>query len=63
VLYEITLSIPRGTLAAAVGRVGSGRSSLLQGLIGEMCSTDTGMGGGKWVFGRSVAYCAQSPWI
>ncbi|KAJ7865946.1 P-loop containing nucleoside triphosphate hydrolase protein [Mycena leptocephala] len=59
-LHDITLSIPRGTLAAVVGRVGSGRSSLLQGegLIG-MCSTDTGMGGGKWAFGGSVAYCGQ----
>ncbi|KAJ7824113.1 hypothetical protein B0H13DRAFT_2444703 [Mycena leptocephala] len=38
-LHDITLSIPRGTLAAVVGRVGSGKSSLLQGLIGEMRTT------------------------
>ncbi|KAJ7887709.1 P-loop containing nucleoside triphosphate hydrolase protein, partial [Mycena leptocephala] len=47
------LSIPRGTLAAVVGRVGSGRSSLLQGLIGEMQTTATGA---KWAFGGSVAW-------
>ncbi|KAJ7891133.1 ABC protein [Mycena leptocephala] len=57
-LHDITLSIPRGTLAAIVGRVGSGKSSLLQGLIGEMRTT-----GGKWAFGGSVAYCPQSAWI
>ncbi|KAF8175919.1 P-loop containing nucleoside triphosphate hydrolase protein [Mycena galopus ATCC 62051] len=41
-LHDISLSIPRGSLAAVVGRVGSGKSSLLQGLIGEMRSTTSG---------------------
>ncbi|KAJ6537690.1 P-loop containing nucleoside triphosphate hydrolase protein [Mycena capillaripes] len=57
-LKDISLSVPRRTLAAVVGRVGSGKSSLLQGLIGEMRTT-----GGKWAFGGSVAYCPQSAWI
>ncbi|KAJ7833819.1 hypothetical protein B0H13DRAFT_2428014 [Mycena leptocephala] len=57
-LHDITLSIPRGTLVAIVGRVGSGKSSLLQGLIGEMRTT-----AGKWAFSGSVAYCPQSAWI
>ncbi|KAJ6471750.1 ABC protein [Mycena vitilis] len=57
-LHDITLSVPRGTLAAVVGRVGSGKSSLLQGLIGDMRAT-----GGKWAFGGRVAYCPQSAWI
>ncbi|KAJ7878238.1 P-loop containing nucleoside triphosphate hydrolase protein, partial [Mycena leptocephala] len=48
--HDFTLSIPRGMLAAIVGRVGSGKSSLLQGLIGEMQTTDT------WAFGGSVAW-------
>jgi ABC-type multidrug transport system fused ATPase/permease subunit len=33
-LDEVNLSIPRGQLVAIVGPVGSGKSSLLQGLIG-----------------------------
>jgi ABC-type uncharacterized transport system ATPase subunit len=41
-LQDFTLSISRGTLATVVLRVGSGKSSLLKGLIGEMRSTDTG---------------------
>ncbi|KAJ7708108.1 P-loop containing nucleoside triphosphate hydrolase protein [Mycena rosella] len=55
---DITLAIPRGTLAAVVGRVGSGKSSLLQGLIGEMR-----LARGRWAFGGRVAYCPQSAWI
>ncbi|KAJ7639312.1 ABC protein [Roridomyces roridus] len=57
-LKNISLSIPRQSLVALVGRVGSGKSSLLQGLIGDMRST-----GGKWAFGGSVAYCPQTAWI
>ncbi|KAJ7642099.1 ABC protein [Roridomyces roridus] len=55
---NISFSIPRGTLAAVVGRVGSGKSSLLQGLIGEMRCTE-----GSWKFGGRVAYCPQTAWI
>lgn len=57
-LKDITLTIPRGQLVAIVGVVGSGKSSLLQGLIGEMRRTT-----GSVVFGGSVGYCPQIPWI
>jgi ABC-type transport system involved in cytochrome bd biosynthesis fused ATPase/permease subunit len=56
-LHDIMLSIPRGTLAVVAGRMGSGKTSLLQGLVDEMRTTDTR---GKWAFGGSVAYCLQS---
>lgn len=55
---EINLSIPRGRLFAIVGPVGAGKSSLLQGLIGEMRRTS-----GSVKFGGSVSYCPQSAWI
>ncbi|KAF9523137.1 ABC transporter [Crepidotus variabilis] len=55
---DINLVIPRGQLVAIVGAVGSGKSSLLQGLIGEMRKKE-----GKIAFGGSVAYCPQSAWI
>lgn len=55
---NVDLIIPRGQLVAIVGAVGSGKSSLLQGLIGEMRKTD-----GSVVFGGSVAYCPQTAWI
>ncbi|KAJ3795163.1 ABC transporter [Lentinula aff. detonsa] len=57
-LRDITMTIPRGQLVAVVGQVGSGKTSLLQGIIGEMRRT-----GGNVIFGGSVGYCPQSAWI
>ncbi|KAK4055919.1 hypothetical protein OIO90_003176 [Microbotryomycetes sp. JL221] len=56
-LSGINLAVPRGQLLCVVGSVGSGKSSLLQGLIGEMRKTK-----GEVVFGGSIGYCAQMPW-
>ena len=55
---DVSLEIPRGTLVAVIGPVGSGKTSLLQGLIGEMRKTS-----GNITFGGSVGYCPQSAWI
>ncbi|KAF8972123.1 hypothetical protein BDZ97DRAFT_1913365 [Flammula alnicola] len=55
---DITMHIQRGTLVAVVGRVGSGKSSLLLGLIGEMRKVS-----GSVSFGGRVAYCPQTAWI
>ncbi|RDB26210.1 Multidrug resistance-associated protein 1 [Hypsizygus marmoreus] len=57
-IRDLSMMVPRGSLVAIVGRVGSGKSSLLQGLIGEMRLT-----GGRFAFGGRVAYCPQSAWI
>ncbi|KDN49338.1 hypothetical protein RSAG8_02040, partial [Rhizoctonia solani AG-8 WAC10335] len=57
-MNNINLEIPRGQLCAIVGPVGSGKSSLLQGLIGEMRKT-----GGDIRFGGTVGYCPQTAWI
>ncbi|KAF9453430.1 ABC transporter [Macrolepiota fuliginosa MF-IS2] len=57
-MSNINLEIPRGKLVAIVGSVGSGKTSLLQGLIGEMRRTS-----GAVTFGGSVGYCSQSAWI
>ena len=57
-LRNIDLKIPRGQLVAIVGAVGSGKTSLLQGLIGDMRKTE-----GSFRFGGSLAYCSQSAWI
>ncbi|KAG2147643.1 ABC protein [Suillus clintonianus] len=55
---NVTMAIPRGRLAAVVGPVGSGKSSLLQGLIGEMRKVS-----GQVSFGGRVGYCPQTAWI
>ncbi|CAE6465597.1 unnamed protein product [Rhizoctonia solani] len=57
-LKDINMSLPRGQLCAIVGPVGSGKSSLLQGLIGEMRRES-----GSVTFGGSVGYCPQTAWI
>jgi hypothetical protein len=57
-IRNLNLSVPRGSLVAIVGPVGSGKSSLLQGLIGEMKRT-----AGSVTFSGPVAYCPQSAWI
>ncbi|KAJ6570146.1 ABC protein [Mycena vulgaris] len=57
-VQNVNMRIPRGTLAGIVGRVGSGKSSLMQGLIGEMKRI-----GGEFSFGGKVAYCPQTAWI
>ncbi|KAH9928634.1 ABC transporter [Fomitopsis serialis] len=57
-MSDITLSIPRGQLCAIVGPVGSGKTSLLQAIIGEMRRTS-----GRVAFNGSIAYCPQSAWI
>ncbi|KAJ3108135.1 Multidrug resistance-associated protein 1 [Phlyctochytrium planicorne] len=57
-LKSIDLTIPQGSLVAIVGKVGSGKSSLLSSLVGGMRKT-----GGEAVVQGSVAYCPQEPWI
>ena len=57
-LKQINFEVPRGKLLAIVGGVGSGKTSLLQGLTGDMRKTE-----GSVRFGGSLAYCSQSAWI
>ncbi|KAF5342618.1 hypothetical protein D9611_001580 [Ephemerocybe angulata] len=57
-ITDVDLSIPRGMLVAIVGPVGSGKTSLLQGIIGEMRQTS-----GTVTFGGNVGFCPQSAWI
>ncbi|KIK57337.1 hypothetical protein GYMLUDRAFT_46212 [Collybiopsis luxurians FD-317 M1] len=57
-LKNLKLTIPRGALVAIVGRVGSGKSSILQALIGEMRKSS-----GEVRFGGSLSYVSQTPWI
>lgn len=57
-LRGINLHVPKGQLCAIVGAVGSGKSSLLQALVGEMKRTK-----GDLAFGGSIAYAAQQAWM
>ncbi|EYC24578.1 hypothetical protein Y032_0013g1981 [Ancylostoma ceylanicum] len=57
-LKNINLSVKRGQLVAIVGKVGSGKSSLLQAILGEMNKVS----GSVNVCG-SIAYVPQQAWI
>ncbi|KJE02687.1 cadmium ion transporter [Cryptococcus gattii NT-10] len=57
-LEDIDLRIPKGALVCIVGRVGSGKSALLSGMINEMRQME-----GYSVFGGSVSYVPQQAWI
>jgi len=57
-LNNIDLTIKRGDLVMIVGQVGSGKSSLLNAILGEMPNPS----GSSSIDGQ-IAYCPQTPWI
>ncbi|XP_017294825.1 multidrug resistance-associated protein 1 isoform X1 [Kryptolebias marmoratus] len=57
-LRRLNVYIPEGCLVAVVGHVGSGKSSLLSALLGEMDKLE-----GSVAVKGSVAYVSQQAWI
>ena len=57
-LKNMNFSIKKGSFVAVVGRVGSGKSSLLSALLGEMQRTN-----GFVNISKSLAYVSQEAWI
>jgi ABC-type multidrug transport system fused ATPase/permease subunit len=57
-LRDVAVAGEAGQLCVAVGKVGSGKSSLLQAILLEMPKR-----AGHVSLEGSVAYCAQQPWI
>ncbi|KAJ2803489.1 hypothetical protein H4R20_002872 [Coemansia guatemalensis] len=57
-LVDVEIQCKREELVAVIGRVGSGKSSLISAILGDMikCSGDVTVCG-------SIAYVAQQPWI
>ncbi|XP_009863211.1 PREDICTED: multidrug resistance-associated protein 1-like, partial [Apaloderma vittatum] len=58
VLKNLSVNIPEGSLVAVVGQVGSGKSSFLSALLGEMEKLE-----GTVQRRGSVAYVSQQAWI
>ncbi|XP_065487768.1 multidrug resistance-associated protein 1-like isoform X2 [Caloenas nicobarica] len=58
VLKNLSVSIPEGSLVAIVGQVGSGKSSFLSAVLGEMEKLE-----GTVQRRGSVAYVSQQAWI
>ncbi|RAH77151.1 P-loop containing nucleoside triphosphate hydrolase protein [Aspergillus japonicus CBS 114.51] len=59
ILQDLSFVLNRGTLVMVNGPVGGGKSTLLRAILGEVPKVT----GKLTVAARSVAYCAQSPWI
>uniref|UniRef100_A0A0N5B756 ABC transporter domain-containing protein n=1 Tax=Strongyloides papillosus TaxID=174720 RepID=A0A0N5B756_STREA len=57
-LKNINIDIESGHLIVVIGKVGSGKSSLLSGILGEMAKLS-----GNVEINDSVAYFPQQPWI
>ena len=57
-LDNVTFSARKGDLHCIVGRVGAGKSSLLQSMLGDLWKIQ-----GEVVLRGQTAYAAQSPWI
>ncbi|EDQ90078.1 uncharacterized protein MONBRDRAFT_82, partial [Monosiga brevicollis MX1] len=58
VLFDINLHVPRGQLIGVCGGVGSGKSSLLSAIIGQMKVQS-----GQIRCGDRIAYVSQQAWI
>lgn len=57
-LSNINLKVKKGELDCIVGRVGSGKSSIIQSLLGDLYKLD-----GEVKVNGKVAYVPQVPWI
>jgi ABC-type bacteriocin/lantibiotic exporter with double-glycine peptidase domain len=58
-LKDLHIEIKQGSINAVVGPVGSGKSSFLECILGEMISTSLEHRG----ISTSVAYCSQQAWL
>ncbi|KAF7157159.1 hypothetical protein CNMCM6106_002241 [Aspergillus hiratsukae] len=59
VLNDLNLRVPHGSTTLVSGRVGSRKSTLLAGILGEA----TCLSGSIHVSLARVAYCSQTPWL
>lgn len=57
-LTNISLCVKPGKLCAVIGPVGSGKSSLLQAVLGELPLSN-----GSCIVGGDIAYSSQEPWL
>lgn len=62
-LRDINLAVPEGGLCVILGPVGSGKTSLLQALLGEMRPSEGSQGFCRIREDLQVRFCGQEPWI
>lgn len=59
ILDSVSFHVPRESISILVGPVGSGKSSLLKSILGELVLLE----GELNVRSERIAYCDQNPWI
>lgn len=59
-LSEISIEIPKERLTVVVGPTGSGKSSFISAVLGEMRRTGGDL---TWAPGTSIGFAAQKPWM
>src|SRR5688572_17554333 len=59
ILKDVDLSISKGSTILCAGPVGSGKTTLVKCILGEIAATT----GTVSVSSKQIAYCEQSPWL
>ncbi|KAK1597503.1 ABC transporter [Colletotrichum navitas] len=64
-LHDLTIDIQRGAVTVVVGPVGSGKSSFLSAILGNLISTSpvAKPTAGRGCQRDDAAYCSQTPWL
>lgn len=62
-LSNISLEIPQKSFTAVIGKVGSGKSSLLNSLLNEMTRTEGTIACDPNLLAKGIGYVSQEPWI
>ncbi|KAI8377534.1 multi drug resistance-associated protein MRP [Radiomyces spectabilis] len=57
-LKDVCIGVKKGEVTAVVGRVGSGKSTLMSALLGDTVKLE-----GQVILRGSVAYAPQQPWV
>jgi len=57
-LQNLNFSVEKGLMVAVIGSVGTGKSSLIQAMLGEMYKT-----GGSINLNGKIAFHSQQPWV
>lgn len=58
VLSDITMRLENSSITMIAGPIGSGKSTLIKAILGEVSFT-----GNIFVSSKRIAYCAQTPWL